>query len=922
MAVTSGCPGSGLRGRRRECEALDRLLDQVRVGRSAVLVLRGASGVGKTALLDYVSARASDCRIARVGGVEAERELAFAGLHQLCAPMLERLRVLPEPQRDALRVAFGLREGAAPDPFLVGLGVLTLLSEAATERPLVCLVDDTHWLDRASVRALAFAARRLLADPVAVVFAVGEPSDDRELTGLPELTVEGLGDADARRLLASVVRGRLDERVRDRFVAETRGNPLALLEIPRGLTPAETAGGFGLPGARPLASRIEQSFLQRLRSLPDETQRFLLIAAAEPLGDVSLLWRAVERLGIAADAAVPAEDAGLIELGPRARFRHPLVRSATYRSASLRDRQEVHRALADVTDSEADPDRRAWHRAHAAAGPDEAVATELERSAERAQARGGVAAAAAFLQRASELTPEPARRGVRTLAAAQAKLDAGAPGTAAGLLATAELGPLDELQRALLERLRARIAFVRRRGRDATSLLLTAAESLAPLDAASARETYLEALEAAISAGRLGRGVVESAVAARAAPPAPHPPRAIDLLLDGLAARFTQGYAEGVSPLRRALQAFRHEDDDSEDDMRWVGLACRIAADLWDDEAYQELATRAVRLAREAGALNLLSPAIAYRAGVHMQAGEFAAASELLAEADAISRATGTAPLRSIALVLAAWRGQEDQTVELIEADVKDANARGEGRATTIADYATAVLANGLGRYDAALAAAQRACDHEDLSVLGLALSELVEAGARSGRPELAADALRRLGERTRAAGTEWALGIEARSQALLSDGQAAEDLYREAIDRLAHARTALHLARAHLIYGEWLRRANRPMDAREQLHIAHDTLGRFGAEAFAERARRELLATGDTVHTPAAQTLDVFTAQEAQIARLARDGRTNSEIGAELFLSPRTVEWHLRKVFTKLGITSRRQLRNALPDTGHIAPA
>ncbi|MCU1629059.1 MAG: putative transcriptional regulator, LuxR family [Pseudonocardia sp.] len=914
MAMSSGHPGSGLRGRTREFEALNRLVDGVRSGRSSVLVVRGEPGVGKSALLEYVRGRASGCRIAQVGGVESEVELAFAGLHQMCSPMLERVEDLPGPQRDALRVAFGLREGAAPDRFLVGLAVLTLLSEVAAERPLVCLVDDAQWLDRASVQAMAFVARRLLADPVAVVFAVREPSDERELNGLPELVVEGLGDADARLLLASAIRGRLDERVRDRFVAETRGNPLALLELPRGLTPAEVAGGFGLPGSRPLASRIELSFIRRLESLPRETRRFLLTAAAEPVGDAGLLWRAAKRLGIGVDAPAPAEAAGLIELDARVRFRHPLVRSAAYRAAPFHERQEVHRALAEVTDPEADPDRRAWHRAHAALGPDEAVAGELERSADRARGRGGVAAAAAFLERATELTSDPARRGARALAAAQVHLMAAAPDMAWKLLATAELGPLDELQRARVERLRAQIAFARRRGSDAPPLLLTAAERLEPLDAGLARETYLEAFGAAIFAGRLsGDGVLETAGAVRAAPPARLPARPTDLLLDGLATRFTEGYAAGVPPLQGALHAFRRGHDSKEDNSRWLWLACRTATDLWDDEAWHELSTREVRLARDAGALDLLPLAVTYRAGVHVHAGEFAAASELLDEADAITEVTGNAPVSYMSLVLAAWRGQEARTVALVEASALDAIARGEGRAIVLAEYSTAVLYNGLGRYEGALAAAQRACEYDDLSFFGWALVELVEAGVRSGRPEIAAHALRRLGERTGASGTEWALGIEARSRALLSDGRAADALYREAIDRLARTRIAVHLARAHLLYGEWLRRENKRLDAREHLRTAYDRFSRFGAEAFAERARRELLATGETVRKPTAQTLAALTAQEAQIARLARDGHTNPEIGSQLFLSPRTVEWHLSKVFTKLDISSRRQLRHAL---------
>jgi DNA-binding CsgD family transcriptional regulator len=913
-----------LQGRRIECEALDRLLPRVRAGESSVQVLRGEAGVGKTALLEYVAEQASDCRIDRVAGVESEMELAFAGLHQLCAPMLGELDGLPGPQRDALRAAFGLQDGAAPDRFLVALAVLSLLAEAAEERPLVCLIDDVQWLDHASAQALAFVARRLLAESIAMVFAVREPTDVNELSGLPEMVVSGLTEADARSLLAAAMPGRLDERVRDQIVAETRGNPLALLELPRGLTPAELAGGFGLPEARPVASRVEETFVRRVRSLPRETQRLLLVAAAEPVGDVSLLWRAAGRLGIRGDAGKPAEEAGLIELGIRVRFRHPLMRSAAYRAADFRDRQEVHRALAEATDPDTDPDRRAWHRAQAASGPDEAVAGELERSADRAQARGGAAAAAAFLARAAELTPDPAGRGKRAVAAAQAKFEAGATDAALELLATAELAPLDELQRARLERLRAEIVFARTRGSDAPALLLDAARRLEPLDAAMARETHLEAMAAAMYAGRLGGtpGIREAGEAARAAPAAPKPARASDLLLDGLATRFTDGYAAGVPLLRKALGAFRSEEGLTARDVRWLWLACRLAEDLWDDELWYELTTRALRVARETGALRVLPTAATYRACLHVHAGAFDAASSLIEEADAIVDATGLAPLNLARVMLAAWRGSEADALGVFEASLPRATARGEGMALGVANWATALLYNGQGRYAEALAAARRACDYEDVGPFAPALVELIEAGVRSGATDAAA-ALDRLSARTQASGTDWALGIEAGSRALLRDGPDAEPLYREAVERLERSRGVLHLARAQLLYGEWLRRENRRVDAREQLRAAFDRFDQIGVEGFTERARRELLATGETAPRRTEETRDVLTPQEVQIARMASDRQTNPEIGAKLFISPRTVEYHLRKVFTKLEISSRKELRGALaaiPDAGGVA--
>jgi DNA-binding CsgD family transcriptional regulator len=815
-----------------------------------------------------------------------------------------------------------LTSGTRPDRFLVGLASLSLLSDAVDQEPLLCLIDDAQWLDQSSAQVLAFVARRLKAESIALFFAEREPDELDALAGLPELRLEGLSDVHARELLGSVVSGPLDERVAERIVAETHGNPLALLELPHGSSPVDLAGGFALTAALPLPSRIEESFRKRVERLPAESRCLLLIAAAEPIGDPALLWRAAERFELGPEAAAPAEAAGLLTLGVRVTFRHPLLRSAIYRAASPEERRSAHRALAAATDPKIDPDRRAWHRAQATLAPDEEVAAELERSADRARARGGLAAAAAFLEQSAALTPDPLLRAGRKLTAAQAKHEAGAPTAALKLLAAADEGPLDELQRARLERLRAQLAFALRRGSDAPPLLLAAAKRLEPLNPDLARETYLEALAAAIFAGRLGggRGVLEVAEAARAAPPAPQPARTIDLLLDGLANRFTDGYAAGVLPLRQALDAVSRDEGHSEDDIHWLWLACRIAPDLWEDETWHELATRQLQLARDGGALSVLPLAATYRAGVHVHAGEFAAAAALIEEADAITEATGNAPLGYTSLVLAAWRGREAEALELIEASREDAAGRGEGRAITLAEYATAVLYNGLGRYREALAAALRASEHDDLGLFGWALIELVEAAARDREPQLAAEALELLSERTGLTGTDWALGIEARSRALFDEGQGAEDLYLEATERLGRCRIKVHLARAHLLYGEWLRRENRRIDARESLRTAHELFSTMGAEAFAERAARELLATGETARKRTADTRGQLTAQETQIAELARQGHSNPEIGAQLFISPRTVEYHLHKVFTKLEISSRNELQRVLPSEAREA--
>ena len=908
---------SGLLDRGRERHVLDRLVAGVRAGQSRVLVLRGEAGIGKTALLGHLSAAAEGCRIARAAGVESEMELAFAGLHSLCAPMLGRLRHLPIPQRDALNTAFGMSAGPPPDRFLVGLAVLSLLADAAEEQPLVCIIDDAQWLDRVSVQTLAFVARRLLAEQVGLVFALRKSGDEHEFSGLPQLVLEGLVADDARRLLDATIPGPLDPRVRDRILGEAGGNPLALLELPRGGKPVAVAGGFGLPVEMPLTSRIEQGFVRQLTPLPAETRRLLLLAAAEPVGDVPLLWRAARQLDIGPEAAGPAETAGLVEIGARVRFRHPLVRSAAYRAAPAPERREVHRALADATDARLDQDRRAWHRARAADGPDQTVAGELEHSADRAQGRGGLSAAAAFLQRAAELTPDPALRVKRSLAAAQAKLDIADAVSASDLLAAAELGPVDELQRAWLGRLRAQIAFTSQRGRDAPPLLLEAARRLDPLDATMARETYLEAIASAMFAGRLGTGPDEREVAEAArASNRVSAPGAADRLLDALVTRFTEGYAASVAPLSRALHAFGEPGDGGED--RWLWLACRLAQDLWDDELWHVLATRGVRVARETGALNLLPNALNYLAVLNVHSGAFATAAALTDEIDSITQATGIPPLRYAASMLSAARGDQAQLQALFEWGRRNATERGEGSALGLSSWLTALLHNGYGHYAEALAAARQACEHEDVMAYGWALVELIEAGVRGGGgPDEAAAALDRLSERTRASGTEWALGTEARCRALLTDD---ESLYKESVERLARSRAAVELARSRLLYGEWLRRENRRVDAREQLRAAHKMFSRMGAAAFAERARRELSATGETVRKRTVETLDELTTQEAQVARLAAQGHTNPEIGAQLFISPRTVEYHLHKVYPKLGISSRRELRRALPGAEHAA--
>ncbi len=880
-----------------------------------MLVMHGEPGVGKTALLDHLADHASACRVVRAAGVESEMELAFAGLHQLCAPMVERLDVLPAPQQDALRTAFGMSAGPAPDRFMLGLAVLNLLSGVAEAQPLLCLVDDEQWVDRASAQVLAFVARRLGAESLGLVFATRVLTKD--LVGLPELVVEGLRETDARQLLDSVLPGPIDASVRDQIIAETRGNPLALLELPRGVAPAELAGGFGLPGALPLVGSIEESFERRIAALPATTRQLLVLAAADTTADTGLVWRAAARLGIDGTAAAPAAEAGLAVFGTRMRFRHPLVRSAAYRSATTRERQEAHRALAGVTDPLLGSDRRAWHRAQALSGPDEDVAAELQRSAGRARARGGLAAAAAFLERAATLTLDPAQRAGRALAAAEAQTHAGALDAARDLVDMAEAGPLSDSQEASADLIRARLAFVSSHGGEATTRLLKAARRLESIDADLSRATYLDALSAGIFAGRLAgpASSVRHVARAAAAMVPGETLRAPDLLLHGLATAYNDGYSAGLPMLRQALADFG-VDMSVEEELHWLWLASITALRIWDDDAWERLSARHIQLARDAGALSELPLALTSRAYVLLFTGELPAAASLTHEAQTVKDATGSDLAPYGALGVAAFRGDEATALALIDATREDVTRSGEGVGITIAEWANAVLHNGLGRYPDAMAAAQRstAYDEDPGSHIWGAV-ELIEAATRTGATEVAANAYRRLSEMTTASASAWARGLQARCHALLVDDETAEHLYLESIEHLGRTRLRVDLARAHLLYGEWLRRERRRSDAREQLRIAHTIFETMGMVAFAQRAGRELRVTGESARKrallPPEQDL---TPQEAEIARLARDGLSNPEIGTRLFISPHTVQYHLRKVFMKLGITSRSQLDRALP--------
>ncbi|MFI7065146.1 ATP-binding protein [Kribbella sp. NPDC050124] len=916
MAGEGGRHAARLLGRHSECEALDRLVAEVLAGTSRVLVLRGDPGVGKSALLGYLSGQIAGWRVATVTGVESEMELAYSGLHQLCAPLLDHLEQLPSPQRDALATVFGLSAGPAPDRLMVGLATLTLVAEAAEEQPLICLVEDSQWLDHSSAQVFGFVARRLLAERVAFVFAARTGTMDEVLDGLPSLRITGLGDGDARALLLRNVHGPLDVGVSDQIVAECHGNPLALLELPRTWGATDLAGGFGVPGEHAVAGRIELSYLRRLRALPSDTRLLVLAAAAEPLGDTSLLRSAAESLGLDMAAAAPAIDDGLLQIRGRVEFAHPLVRSATYGAAAVEDRYRVHRALAAATNAEADPDRRAWHRARGTPGPDEDVAAELERSAGRAQARGGLVAAAAFLTRATQLTAVPAVRVRLALDAAFANVQTGGFTTARRLLATAREGPADEVQRARIDLVGALLAFASRRGSEATPLLLAAARRLEPLDLQMARQTYLDAFSAAQFAARLNAGVsiADIARAARSAPLRPeHEPTAGDLLLDAFSS-LTEDYASAVPACREALRRLRDDELPTRDTLRWWWQGCVLALELWDDRSAYALSYRHLQAARSAGALSELPLALGSRTPVLVFCGEFSAAASLVEEAKSVRDAMGVDEAPYGALIVAAWRGQVRETTELVEITLREAGARGEGVGVAIGEYAHAVLCNSMGLYEEALAAAQRACeDPQEMVAHNWGLTELIESATRTGHAELAADAARRLSTKARATRTDWALGMEARARALLGDGTDTELRFREAVQHLGSASVRAELARTHLLYGEWLRRANRRADAFSELSTGYEMFSSLGMDGFAERARRELAVAGATVRKHTIRRYDDLTAQEAQIARLAQDGLSNPEIGAQLFISARTVEWHLGKVFSKLGVSSRQQLRGAL---------
>ena len=908
-----------LLNRRDETVQLNRFADEVLRGHSRALVLHGEAGIGKSVLMQYLRSRFRDEDAIAIAGVEAEQELAFAALHQLCSPMLGRLDRLAAPQASAMRTAFGLVDGPPPDRTVVALATLSLLGEHARDRPMLCTVDDAQWLDHASAQVLGFVARRLRTEAVGLLFAVrstGEGDVDMpELAALPALPVRGLADKEARKLLTLAHVGAADQRIVDRIVAESRGNPLALLELPKGFSPAELTGGFGAVTTTALPERIEHSYRRQIGGATAAVRQLLLLAAAEPLGDPALLWRAAERLGIdPGDQILATGLSGFLNIDTRIRFAHPLLRSAVYRGASAQERRRVHAALAEVTDPDVDLERLAWHRAQAAGDPDEGLAEELEKCAIRAQGRGGPAAAGAFYLRASELSPQPRPKARRLLTAADAYHQAGLPDASLQLLSRLDTSVQSTLEAAQLQLLQARIAFTMGRGSETAAMLVRAAQQLQELDPDLARATYLEALRAAWFSAHLSQGPTVQEIAQEAAqsPPPVKLSGTIDALSEGFIRRYSEGYEAGAKQLTKAIVDFDAIAHGSVEQLGWFWFASTACLDLWDDTSGDSLSRKYVDLTRDTGTMPLLPIALTVRSMMHTFLGDLSSARGLLHELHAVVEGTGVSEVPYADQFLAVWSGDDTTALRLITETARDSQERGEGIGVIAAGWMEALLHNSRGRYDAALRAALPATSHsQEMGVLTWApLVELITAASRLNHVDTAQEALARLSAMAQVSGSDWALGLEARCRALTLSGPEAETHFVEAVERLGRTTIRGAAARAQLHFGEWLRRQNRPTEARDHLRAAYDTFAAMGAEGFADLAAAELGTVGETVRRRQESQPGELTAQETQIVRLVTEGLSNAEIAVRLFISPRTVEWHLGKIFTKLGVTSRRQLR------------
>jgi DNA-binding CsgD family transcriptional regulator len=745
-----------------------------------------------------------------------------------------------------------------------------------------------------------------------MLFAVnGLAAAKTRFDDLPLLTLRPLPEAAARRLLSRAAGPTLDAHVRERLITQSNGVPQALLEFLAALTPAQVSGTAALPLELPISSRLEEMLLQRMRTLPDAAQRLLLLVAAERSGEQGLLWRAAETLEIAPDALEAAET--FLRSGTQITFRESLMRAAVYASATEAARRQAHLALAAAMDPVTEWDRAAWHNAAATGLPDEAVAAKLEASAIVAQERGGYTDAGAYLEFAARMTPDAAERARRNLEAAEAQLAAGDLEKASALLAQTTAEGLGDEQAVRARRIRATLAVARGENGHTSGLLIEVGHALEPFDPAQARATYLEALSLALFSGRLGPrdGLLAAARAARAAPQPPEAEAtAADHLLAGLGLLFTEGHGAAAPTLRKAIDDIRDHGS-----LATTGPAFQAAFELWDDDALTALARRRVELARTTGALTALPNALSQLGTCELLVGRFDRAEAYFDEADEIARATGNLGLLGRSeigvLALAVARGEEMRARGLAQKCSTDGTARGLGTFIGFAQYSLAQLELGRGSYRAAMTSAQAAC-LDDLLVTRT-LPELVEAAARAGDQATAAAAAEKLAESTLASESEWGLGVLARSRALVARDPEAEELYREAIDHLQRCRAVVHLARTKLVYGEWLRRTRRRRDAREQLRAAHELLDSIGAEGFAQRAATELVATGERIRRRTPETLAALTPHEWRIAALVTRGATNAEVAAQLYISPRTVEYHLSKVFRKVGVSSRTELAHEL---------
>jgi DNA-binding CsgD family transcriptional regulator len=899
-----------------ETARVNTLLDQVRDGMSGALVLRGEAGIGKSAILNATVESAQDLSVIRLEGIESEMQLGYAALHRLLLPHLPRLEHLPEPQRDALKSAFGLTSLAPADRFMVSLAALSLLGDAAREIPLLIVVDDAQWLDRESVGALVFVARRLQADRIALIFGVRESIDvGATFQGIPELLLSGLETDFARELLTASVPDPVSYRVAERIISVTRGNPLALMELSGELTSEHLSEQAPLPDPLPISDLIEARFLRQIQELPAETQIVLLVAAADSEGDPDTLRRAAAVLGISPADIEPARDAGLLNLRPHIEFRHPLVRSAVYGGATAENRRRVHHALATVTDGDDEADRRALHLALGAIGPDEDLAAALERSAAQARSRGGYAAESSFLVRAADLSPEPQRQAGRLLAAAQATFLAGNVGYSESLLDRARPHLVDPMERAQAQRLEGHLRSVGN-GQFAPALLFDAAKAFEPLDRAVSHHSLLEAfmnflVYQQFTVGTTGVEIAQAALDSLDAQSTPT--TATDVLLRGVAMRYAGNYSEAVPAMREAVRA--RVTMSPEEINQWIYIGNIIAVELWDEEGARGTMERLEQAARPRGALPALQRALLGIALVDCRCGRFASARERYSELHDVTMTIG-AHVEFYDLLdvdLLCWQGDPQARAKVAEL-IEGADAFCLASVVHSANLALSFLDLAEGQYEEALVTARSVTKGDAMGWGCQALPVVVEAGMRCGNREFASEALTSLAERAPVSGTPWALGLLARCRALMADGPNAAALYEQALQHFDKTSLAPEIARTHLLYGEWLRRQKQRTEAREQLRRSYEMFDTMGARSFAERARIELLATGERARARRAESAHDLTPRELQIARLAADRATSREIASQLFISPNTVDYHLRKVFQKFGISSRRELVGLLP--------